>query len=108
MEGKKHITIRVSDKVKRVYKQVNYTKSPLIKAFRKKFKNSYHVFIPYFEKIKDVPPSLVGGKHTLSAPVNVKDKKEFEAFIGFIIYALKQSRGSVDKAIKYIRRELGV
>lgn len=105
---KKYFTIRVSKKVKDVYKEIKYNKSQLIEKFREKYRDKYPVFVSDFKKIHKFPPAILGGKETITAPVNVKDKREFEAFIGYILDALRQTGGDKDKTIEYIRKDLEV
>lgn len=108
MEREKYFTIRVSNRIKKVYKEISYTKSKLLEKFRKKYGRNYNIYLSYFMEVKKVPPSLVGGKFTIISPVNAKSKKEFEAFAGYIVYALKKHRGNVKKTIEWIRRDLEV
>jgi len=108
MERQRYFTIRVTNRIKKVYKEINYTKSKVLEKFRSKYKESYSVYLLYFKDIKEIPPSLVGGKSTIISPVNTKDKAEFEAFAGYIAYVLKTTRGNVKKAVEWIRRDLGI
>lgn len=104
----RYFTIRVIKKVKDVYKKVKYNKSHLIEAFRRKYKDQYSEFINKYEQVNKLPPALVGGKESITAPVNIKDRDEFKAFIGYILTVLRQTKGDEKQAIQYIRKDLGV
>ena len=106
MEKKKYYTVRVSKKLKDVYKNVSYTKSELLASFRRKYFQDYSYYVSVYEEFSKIPPNILGGKFNIIAPVNVKSKEEIKAFVGYMIEILRKVKGDVKSAINFIRRDL--
>lgn len=104
MEKRKYSSVRVSSKVRSVYKLLPYHKTQLIKAFTQNYPD-WSMFRTYYLAVKEIPQTLVGYKHTLIAPIGVS-KDELEAFIGYIIELLVKHEGDINKVVSVIKSEL--
>ena len=106
MERRKYITLRVTRKVKELYKRISYRKAVFFERFYEKHKGRLFEYTNVVDTITKLPPSITGCRYSITAPVNVKEKEHFKAFIGYMILKLIENKGEIEKALSSIRREL--
>lgn len=105
MEGRDNTTLRITKKVKRVYEGISYHKKTIINLFLKKYAERLKHYGNIYRQVKGLPTGIVGYKYSIT--ISGIDRETAYAFIGYIISALVLSEGDTEKAIEYIKRDLG-